>query len=87
MKLLLQCLILLLGSVISKEVGEDHCALCRGEEECEDGCLSWREGCEGICQQKEGERCEGCRAGLATQLDIMREKMGTIPPPKIIPGF
>ena len=89
MKFLVQFLILvlLLGFVITQEDGGDPCGVCSGEEECENGCHSWRDGCEGMCQGGEGGRCEGCRAGLATQLQILRKKMGLIPPPRIIPGL
>ena len=52
-------------------------------QETEDG---WEGGCEGVCQGEEGDRCERCRAGLATHLSILRQKMGSIPPPRIIPG-
>ena len=89
MKLLVQFLVLvfLLGFANTQEDGEDPCAACGGEQECESGCHSWREGCEGMCQGGEGGRWEGCGAGLATQLQILRKKMGSIPPPRIIPGI
>ena len=74
MRMLVMCLTSLLVVVVSSQ------------EVCEGGCDGWRGGCEGVCQEGEGARCERCRAGLATHLSLLRQKMGAIPPPRIIPG-
>ena len=91
------CLILLLARLISsdqrisdlkfEELDESDCQELCDNDGCINGCLQWSDGCDGVCQGEVPSKvCRGCKIGLAEMVERIREGVGTLSPPHVIPG-